>query len=198
MLQDQFRISVNHVHALGVLVLTFHYYKNPLAIDQETFAEYTARTTFERPLLSGVAYAQRVMNYEGEDLQRQHDGTIRTRTKEPSPFRDEYALVIFAQETISYLKSVDMMSGKEGNENILRAILTGKSVLASPFKLLGSNHLGVVLTFPVYKSKLPPNTSVQERIAATAGFADSDTFTRFNGNLSQGARHAPQLLMPNK
>lgn len=79
---------------------------------QETFAEYTARTAFERPLLSGVAYAQRVMNYEREELERQHDGTIRTMTKEPSPFRDEYAPVIFAQETVSYLKLVDMMSGE--------------------------------------------------------------------------------------
>lgn len=34
MLQDQFSVSVNHVHALAVLVSTFHYYKNPSAIDQ--------------------------------------------------------------------------------------------------------------------------------------------------------------------
>lgn len=34
MLQDQFNVSVNHVHALAVLVSTFHYYKNPSAIDQ--------------------------------------------------------------------------------------------------------------------------------------------------------------------
>lgn len=33
-LQDQFSVSVNHVHALGILVSTFHYYKNPSAIDQ--------------------------------------------------------------------------------------------------------------------------------------------------------------------
>ncbi|KAI3782758.1 hypothetical protein L2E82_12813 [Cichorium intybus] len=92
MLQDQFRISVNHVHALAVLVSTFHYYKNPSVIDQED------------------------------------------------------------------------------RENILRARATGKAVLTSPFKLLGSNHLGVVLTFPVYKSKLPPNASVRERIEATTGY----------------------------
>ncbi|CAH1444694.1 unnamed protein product [Lactuca virosa] len=55
-------------YVLGVLVSTFHYYTNPSVIDQQTFAEYTARTAFERPLLSGVAYAQRVMNYEREDL----------------------------------------------------------------------------------------------------------------------------------
>lgn len=34
MLQDQFNVSVNHVHALAILVSTFHYYKNPSAIDQ--------------------------------------------------------------------------------------------------------------------------------------------------------------------
>lgn len=34
MLEDQFRVSVNHVHALGILVSTFHYFKNPSAIDQ--------------------------------------------------------------------------------------------------------------------------------------------------------------------
>ena len=34
MLQDQFSVSVNHVHALAILVSTFHYFKNPSAIDQ--------------------------------------------------------------------------------------------------------------------------------------------------------------------
>lgn len=34
MLQDQFNVSVNHVHALAILVSTFHYYKTPSAIDQ--------------------------------------------------------------------------------------------------------------------------------------------------------------------
>lgn len=33
-LQDQFSVSVNHVHALAVLVSTFHYYRKPSAIDQ--------------------------------------------------------------------------------------------------------------------------------------------------------------------
>ncbi|KAI3665385.1 hypothetical protein L6452_44009 [Arctium lappa] len=87
MLQDQFSVSVNYVHALAVLVSTFHYYKNPSVIDQETFAEYTTRTAFERPLLSGVAYAQRVMNSEREVFESQHGGTIRTMAKEPSQGR---------------------------------------------------------------------------------------------------------------
>ncbi|KAH6821305.1 CHASE domain containing histidine kinase protein [Perilla frutescens var. hirtella] len=29
MLQDQFSVNVNHVHAIAILVSTFHYYKNP-------------------------------------------------------------------------------------------------------------------------------------------------------------------------
>ncbi|KAK6122442.1 hypothetical protein DH2020_043805 [Rehmannia glutinosa] len=169
MLQDQFSVSVNHVHALAILVSTFHYYKNPSAIDQETFAEYTARTAFERPLLSGVAYAQRILLSEREEFERQHGWTIRTMEKEPSPIRDEYAPVIFSQETVSYIESLDMMSGEEDRENILRARATGKAVLTSPFRLLNS-HLGVVLTFPVYNSKLPLNPTVNERIEATAGY----------------------------
>lgn len=58
---------------------------------------------------------------------------------------------------------------QEDRENILRARATGKAVLTSPFRLLGSHHLGVVLTFPVYKSKLPPNPTVEERIKSAAG-----------------------------
>lgn len=170
MLQDQFSVSVNHVHALAILVSTFHYYKNPSAIDQETFAGYTARTAFERPLLSGVAYAERVVNSERERFEKQHGWTIKTMEREPSPVRDEYAPVIFSQETVSYLESLDMMSGEEDRENILRARATGKAVLTSPFRLLGSHHLGVVLTFPVYKSKLPANPTVEERVKATVGY----------------------------
>ncbi|KAJ6351094.1 hypothetical protein OIU78_007092 [Salix suchowensis] len=169
-LQDQFSVSVNHVHALAILVSTFHYYKNPSAIDQETFAEYTARTAFERPLLSGVAYARRVIDSERQEFERQHGWTIKTMEREPSAIRDEYAPVIFSQETVSYIESLDMMSGEEDRENILRARATGKAVLTRPFRLLGSHHLGVVLTFPVYKSKLPPGPTAAQRIEATAGY----------------------------
>lgn len=59
---------------------------------------------------------------------------------------------------------------QEDRENILRARATGKAVLTSPFRLLGSHHLGVVLTFPVYKSKLPPSPTVAQRIEAAAGW----------------------------
>lgn len=79
---------------------------------QETFAEYTAMTAFERPLLSGVAYAQRVVKSERESFERQHGWIIKTMEREPSPVRDEYAPVIFTQESVSYLESLDMMSGE--------------------------------------------------------------------------------------
>lgn len=171
MLQDQFAVSVNHVHALAILISTFHYNTNPSAIDQDTFAEYTANTAFERPLLGGVAYAERVVNSERERFERLHGWTIKTmENKLPSPVRDEYAPVVFAQETVSYLASLDMMSGEEDRVNILQARETGKAVLTTPFRLLGSHHLGVVLTIPVYKSKLPSTPTIQQRIEATAGY----------------------------
>ncbi|KAM7506414.1 hypothetical protein LguiA_016867 [Lonicera macranthoides] len=37
MLQDQFNVSMNHVHALAILVSTFHQGKHPSAIDQVVF-----------------------------------------------------------------------------------------------------------------------------------------------------------------
>ncbi|CAL1392554.1 unnamed protein product [Linum trigynum] len=170
MLQDQFIASVNHVHALAILISTFHYFKNPSAIDQEMFAEYTARTAFERPLLTGVAYSERVPDSEREEFERKYGWTIKTMQREAPPIRNEYAPVILSQETVSYLQSIDMMSGEEDRENIVRARSTGKAVFTGPFRLLGSNHLGVVLTFPVYKPKLPSSSTVQQRIEATAGY----------------------------
>nr|CAD1837745.1 unnamed protein product [Ananas comosus var. bracteatus] len=185
MLQDQFNVSMNHVHAMAILISTFHHGKNPSAIDQKTFAEYTARTAFERPLTSGVAYALKVLHSQREQFEQQHGWKIKKMETEdhspvqddynpeklnPSPIQDEYAPVIFSQETVSHIVSIDMMSGKEDHDNILRARSTGKGVLTSPFKLLKSNHLGVVLTFAVYNSDLPPNAMPQERIEATVGY----------------------------
>ena len=50
-------------------------------------------------------------------------------------------------------------TGKQDRENILRARATGNRVLTSPFKLLKSNHLGIVLTFAVYNKELPPDAT---------------------------------------
>ncbi|GMP53691.1 hypothetical protein CsSME_00019086 [Camellia sinensis var. sinensis] len=184
MLQDQFNVSMNHVHALAILVSTFHHGKQPSAIDQKTFGEYTERTSFERPLTSGVAYALRVLHSERKQFEKQHGWTIKKMENEdqtlvqdcnpenldPSPLQDEYAPVIFSQETVSHIVSIDMMSGKDDRENILRARASGKGVLTSPFKLLKSNHLGVVLTFAVYSTHLPPNATPEQRINATVGY----------------------------
>lgn len=79
---------------------------------QDTFAEYTARTSFERPLLSGVAYAQRVEHADREDFERQQGWIIKTMKHEPSPVQDEYAPVVYSQETVSYIEGLDMMSGE--------------------------------------------------------------------------------------
>ncbi|KAI9080905.1 hypothetical protein K1719_037066 [Acacia pycnantha] len=184
MLQDQFNVSMNHVHALAILVSTFHHSKHPSAIDQKTFGEYTERTSFERPLTSGVAYALKVLHSDREHFEKQHGWTIKKMEAEnetlvqdcipedlnPAPVQDEYAPVIFAQETVSHIVSIDMMSGKEDRENILRARATGKGVLTSPFKLLKSSHLGVVLTFAVYNANFPPNATPEQRIEATVGY----------------------------
>ncbi|CAL8139055.1 unnamed protein product [Prunus armeniaca] len=184
MLQDQFNVSLNHVHALAILVSTFHHGKHPSAIDQKTFGEYTERTAFERPLTSGVAYALKVTHAEREQFEKEHGWTIKKMETEdqtlvqdflpeslaPAPIQDEYAPVIFSQETVSHIVSIDMMSGKEDRENILRARATAKGVLTSPFKLLKSNHLGVVLTFAVYDTDLPPDATSEHRSQATVGY----------------------------
>nr|GMC70634.1 histidine kinase 2 [Ipomoea batatas] len=184
MLQDQFNVSMNHVHALAILVSTFHHGKQPSAIDQRTFEEYTERTAFERPLTSGVAYALRVLHSERENFERQHGWAIKKMESEDqslaqeympgnldrAPDKDEYAPVIFSQQTVSHIVSIDMMSGKDDRENILRARASGKGVLTSPFKLLKSNNLGVVLTFAVYNTHLAPDATPDQRINATVGY----------------------------
>ncbi|GLT94179.1 hypothetical protein SLE2022_119340 [Rubroshorea leprosula] len=184
MLQDQFNVSMNHVHALAILVSTFHHGKHPSAIDQKTFGEYTERTAFERPLTSGVAYALKVPHAERARFEKQQEWTIKKMESEdqtlgqdcnleklnPAPIQDEYAPVIFSQETVSHIVSIDMMSGKEDRENILRARASGKGVLTSPFKLLKYNHLGVVLTFAVYNADLPPDATPAQRTEATVGY----------------------------
>ncbi|KAJ4747639.1 Histidine kinase [Rhynchospora pubera] len=170
MLQDQFAVSVNHFQALAILISTFHYEKHPSVLDQDTFAYYTAKTALERPLLNGVAYAQRVLRSEREAFERRQGWTIKSFEGTTSPEKEEYAAVIYSQETVSYIEALDMMSGEEDHENILKARATGKAVLTNPFRLLGSNHLGVVLTFAVYRSGLPKDATLEQRIEATLGY----------------------------
>lgn len=79
---------------------------------QETFADYTASTAFERPLLNGVAYAQRVVHAERQLFENQQGWMIKTMKRDPSPVQDEYAPVIYSQETVSYIEALDMMSGE--------------------------------------------------------------------------------------
>ncbi|WJX75030.1 Histidine kinase 2 [Trifolium repens] len=178
------RNACHDVHAFAILVSTFHHGKHPSAVDQNIFGQYTESSAFERPLTSGVAYALKVLHSDRMHFEKQHGWTIKKMEAEnealiqdcipenldPAPIQDEYAPVIFAQETISHIVSIDMMSGKEDHENILRARASGKGVLTSPFKLLKSNHLGVVLTFAVYNSNLPPDATLDQRMEATVGY----------------------------
>ncbi|XP_039065979.1 histidine kinase 3-like [Hibiscus syriacus] len=186
MLQDQFNISMNHIQAISILISTFHHGKSISAIDQRTFAKYAERTAFERPLTSGVAYAVRVFHSEREQFEKQQGWTIKRMDTleqdpvhkddynpdlfEPSPIQEEYAPVIFAQDVVSHVVSIDMLSGKEDSKNVLRARKSGKGVLTAPFRLLKTNRLGVILTFAVYKRGLPSNATPNERIQATDGY----------------------------
>ncbi|KAG6526329.1 probable histidine kinase 3 [Zingiber officinale] len=186
MLQDQFNVSMNHLQALAILISTFHHAKEPSAIDQITFAQYAERTAFERPLTSGVAYAVKVRHSERELFEKQHGWRIKKMdlTEQPpvreedadlespeiSPIQDEYAPVIFAQDAYKHVISVDLLTGKEDCENILRARESGKGVLTAPFPLLKSKRLGVILTYAVYKSELPSNATPVQRIKAAIGY----------------------------
>lgn len=186
MLQDQFNVSMNHLQALAILVSTFHHSKVPSAIDQMTFARYAERTAFERPLTSGVAYAVKVLRSGREEFEKQQGWTIKKmysqepppvrednadpEDQETSPIEEEYAPVIFAQDTYKHVISFDMLTGKEDRGNILRARASGKGVLTAPFRLLKSNRLGVILTYAVYKSELPSNATPAERIQAAIGY----------------------------
>lgn len=70
----------------------------------------------------------------------------------------------------NFTKSLSLFILQEDRENILRARASGKGVLTSPFKLLKSNHLGVVLTFAVYDTDLPPDATEEQRVEATIGY----------------------------
>ncbi|KAE8736328.1 Histidine kinase 4 [Hibiscus syriacus] len=151
-----------------------------------TFARYTERTAFERPLTSGVAYAVRVPHSEREQFEKHQGWTIKRMDTleqnpvhkddynpdllEPSPVQEEYVPVIFAQDIISHVISMDLLSGKEDRENVLRASKSGKGVLTAPFRLLKTNCLGVILTFAVYNRDLPLNATPNERVQATDGY----------------------------
>ena len=81
-----------------------------------------------------MAYAVRVLHSEREQFEKQHGWTIKrmdTLEKnpvhedeynsdllEPSPVQEEYAPVIFAQDIVSHVVSVDMLSGKVSNFTI--------------------------------------------------------------------------------
>ncbi|KAG0495254.1 hypothetical protein HPP92_006248 [Vanilla planifolia] len=138
----------------------------------ETFGFYTRMTEFERLLLNGVVYAQRDLQSEMDIFESKQDWTIKTMKGEPSLEQDEYAhsLVIFFWETVSHLEVLDMMSGEEDRENILRARATSNVVLTNPFRFLELNHLGVVLTLPVYRMGLPAEAIEVEHIQAPAEY----------------------------
>lgn len=80
---------------------------------QETFATYAERTAFERPLMSGVAYAERVLHANRALFESTHGWAIKEMfSKERQQDFDEYAPTTMSQKTVFYLTSLDMMSGQ--------------------------------------------------------------------------------------
>ena len=79
-----------------------------------------------------MAYAVRVLHSERERFEKQQGWTIKrmpeqtpvhkdeynTEALEPSPITEEYAPVIFAQDTISHVVSIDMLSGEVSSQSI--------------------------------------------------------------------------------
>ncbi|KAH0468233.1 hypothetical protein IEQ34_003266 [Dendrobium chrysotoxum] len=117
----------------------------------KTFAEYTARTAFERPLTSGVAYALKVLHSEREQFEKEHGWSIKKMETEdqspvkddyapekldPSPAQEEYAPVIFTQETVSHIVSVDMMSGRE---RLLQQLASKQTIIVNVYDTTNSS-----------------------------------------------------------
>ncbi len=63
--------------------------------------------------MSGVAYADRVLHEDRESFERSHGWTIKEMfSKEKQKVYEEYAPATMSQDTVSYLTSLDMMSGQ--------------------------------------------------------------------------------------
>ncbi|GJR45939.1 integrase, catalytic region, zinc finger, CCHC-type containing protein [Tanacetum coccineum] len=96
----------------------------------------------QRPGSICVEDQVRVLHSEREQFEKQEGWTIKKMTPadkdeynldelEPSPIQQEYAPVIFAQDTIAHVISLDMLTGKEDRENVMRVRELGKGVLTS-------------------------------------------------------------------
>jgi hypothetical protein len=59
MLQEQFGVTVNHVHALSILISIFHFEKNPSAIDQVTISSLLRCICYSSVYVSPVLPMQR-------------------------------------------------------------------------------------------------------------------------------------------
>ena len=84
-----------------------------------------------------MAYAVRVLHSEREQFEKQQGWTIKSMEQspvhkdeyapealEPSPIQEEYAPVIFAQDTVSHVVSLDMLSGKVVSSSSFQVLLS--------------------------------------------------------------------------
>ncbi|KAM0843060.1 hypothetical protein ACQ4PT_057952 [Festuca glaucescens] len=180
LLQDQFDVSMRHVHALAILISTFHHSKSPSTMDQTTFAKYVE--SMELSLMTGLVYAVRVTHAQREQFEHQQGWNIKKcsyknsslgpgdrTTMEISELAEEYAPVIFAHDACKNAISMDALSNIHDRENVVRATESGKGVLTPPFELL-NNHIAVTLTYTLYKYDLPATARIEERRQAAVGY----------------------------
>ncbi|GJM84376.1 hypothetical protein PR202_ga00038 [Eleusine coracana subsp. coracana] len=104
--------------------------------------------------MSGVAYALKVLDSEREQFEQQHGWNIKKMEAgdqslvhdynpeklEPSPVQDEYAPVIFSQETVKHIISVDMMSGMAEDNYRTMKELKGRAEAADVAKSQNANE----------------------------------------------------------
>uniref|UniRef100_A0A0D9ZYG8 Protein kinase domain-containing protein n=1 Tax=Oryza glumipatula TaxID=40148 RepID=A0A0D9ZYG8_9ORYZ len=155
MLQEQVKASMtNHFQAQAILVS-----KNASAIDQMAFARYVAEST-----------AFDSTHAERELFERQRVWSIAMKRPSPSKMMMNSSSSSKRSPPDEYVRPRrHALGGSLDSENVLRAIESGKVVLTAPLRLL-SNRIGVISAYAVYKSELPLNATVQDRIQSSIGY----------------------------
>ncbi|KAL3718664.1 hypothetical protein ACJRO7_003737 [Eucalyptus globulus] len=90
------------------------------------------------------------------------------KSRPPLLVQEDFAMVAACQKNIAHeialMNSLNIMAETIPHllfslytlyrDHVLKARIVEEAVLSSPFRLLGSNRTGVVLTYPVYRSNL--------------------------------------------
>ncbi|KAF8009165.1 hypothetical protein BT93_J0219 [Corymbia citriodora subsp. variegata] len=173
MLKNQFTAHVNLIHALA-MVARFYYKQNATHTEQmrealETYMDNTRK----RPLFSGVAFAERVGHCKLNNFEMGRKWRIMDMTfinpASPVLAPSCFCIADFAHVNALF-NSLGMMTREEDQDHVLNGRAIEKAVLSGPFRLSQSNRIGVILTYPVYRSTLSPSMGLEEHTGATAGY----------------------------